>query len=202
MEQGKLIVFEGISGTGKETQAKRLARFLTEQGKKTRIVYHPSPDLKQILTSWRKDRTIDSITEVYLLLADRSDRVRQEIEPALSRGEWVVSLRSYISALVYQGKTPAERRWIAGEFRRFEPESDILFYFDISPNVARERILSRNKKTGEPVGRYESLEELTRRRRNYNEVLRTVPHVTIHAERTVDRIFRDITTYIASHYKL
>ena len=200
--KGKLIVFEGISGTGKETQAKKLAAYLIGKKQKVNVVYHPSPELKKILSSWKTTRNIHADSEVYLLLADRSDRVQQAIQPSLKQGEWVISLRSSISALVYQGITQKDRMWIAQEFRRFEPEPDVLFYFDISPAVARERILSRNRKTGEPVGRFESLEELTRRRRYYSEVLRAIPHVTIDAERTFDQVFGDITSYIVRHYKL
>ena len=202
MSKGAFIVFEGISGTGKETQAKKLAAYLIGKKQKVRIVYHPSPELKKILSSWKTTRNIHADSEVYLLLADRSDRVQQAIQPFLKRGEWVVSIRSSISALVYQGKTRTDRTWIAQEFRRFEPELDVLFYFDILPEVARERILSRNRKTGEPVGRFESLEELTRRRHNYSEVLRAIPHVTIDAGRTVEQVFGDVTSYIVRHYKL
>ena len=51
MKKGKLITLEGISGTGKETQAKLLQKFLGGRGIKAEIVYHPSPDLKKIFKS-------------------------------------------------------------------------------------------------------------------------------------------------------
>ena len=112
MKRGKLIVFEGISGTGKETQAKLLRDYLSKQKITTQIVYHPTPEMKTILSTWRKLRKIDSIPQVYLLLADRADRVRKVILPALNRGDWVISLRSYLSALVYQGRSEKDRDWI------------------------------------------------------------------------------------------
>ena len=127
IHQGKLIVFEGISGTGKETQAKLLKKYLTSKGILSQIVYHPTPDLKEVLSLWRKKRAIDHSTEIYLLLADRSDRVRQAIKPALAKGEWVISLRNWMSALVYQATTAEERSWVTQEFARFEPKSDHLF---------------------------------------------------------------------------
>jgi dTMP kinase len=197
MMKGKYIVFEGISGTGKETQAKRLMKFLTHQHKIVHVVYHPTPDLKQIIMTWRKERNIDSVTEAYFLLADRSDRVRQVIGPSLQRGEWVVSLRNYVSALVYQGNTRAEQTQIMHEFLRFEPKPDILFYFDIAPTVSRDRVLERHKKTGEPIGQFESQSELTKRLHKYHQILRTIPHVTLNAERTVDQIHKEIISRIS-----
>src|SRR3989338_5832562 len=101
MKNGKLIVFEGISGTGKDTQAKLLHTYLANKRITSQIVFHPTPDLKEVLRVWRKNRSIDHITEIYLLLADRWDRERQVFKPALARGEWVISLRNSLSALDY-----------------------------------------------------------------------------------------------------
>ena len=188
MTKGKLIVFEGISGTGKETQAKLLGDFLSRKGIQSTIVYHPSPQLKEILSAWRKERSIDHIAEIYLLLADRQSRVRQLIVPALTRGEWVIILRSWVSALVYQGKTEKEKSWIAREFGAFEPIPDYLFYFDIDPDVAYKRAKDRHEKTGEPMGKFETLVLLNQMRNRYQQVLKTIPHKTIDASLSIESI--------------
>ncbi len=192
MKRGKLIVFEGVSGTGKETQAKLLQKFLTKKGIISHIVFHPSPELKEILSKWRKDRAIDEVTETYLLLADRSSRVRQDILPALEKGEWVISLRNYVSGLVYQGKTEARRRWIAKEFSRFEPKPDFLFHFDITPKDAMKRILKR----GEPLGKFETPNLLNEKRNNYRKVLKNIPHITIDVSSSINEIHRNMLKYI------
>lgn len=194
MKQGKLIVFEGISGTGKETQAKLLKKALSAKGIKSNIVYHPTPELKVLLSSWRKKRKIDHISEVYFLLADRGDRVRQVILPALARGEWVISLRSWISALVYQGKTDDERNWIAHEFSHVEPQADAVFFFDITPKEALARITKRHKDTGEPLGKFETPERLKEKRDAYEEVLSQVPHVRVDAGASIEAIAAHIRT--------
>lgn len=189
---GKLIVFEGISGTGKETQAKLLHEYLATRGIKSQIVYHPSPELKAILFQWRKTRHIDHVSEAYFLLADRYDRVRQVIKPTLARGEWVICLRNWVSALVYQAKTPEERTWITQEFFRFEPKPDVLFFFDITPDAAMKRIIKRRKETGEPLGHFETKEHLYEKRKKYELILKTISHIRIDASQSVDIMHHNI----------
>lgn len=192
INHGKLIVLEGISGTGKETQAKLLKEYLTSKGIVSHIVFHPTPDLKEVLSAWRKNRSIDHITEIYLLLADRSDRVRQVIKPALEKGEWVISLRNWISALVYQATTPEERTWVVQEFARFEPTPDILFFFDLKPEAALARITKRHKETGEALGKFETPELLHEKCHAYQSALKHIPHVTIDAFQSIKKIHQDI----------
>ncbi len=197
MKRGKLIVFEGISGTGKETQAKLLQALLKKKSITSRIVYHPSPELKPLLSSWRRERKIDSATEVYLLMADRYDRVRQVIRPALEKGEWVICLRNWVSALVYQAQTEDERHWIAHEFSHFEPEPDYLFWFDITPKEAMARIKKRHEQTGEELGKFETIEHLTQKRSAYGHVMNHVASVRIDAERTIEQIHDEILASVA-----
>lgn len=196
MKKGKLIVFEGISGTGKETQAKLLSQYLTRKRIKNIIVYHPSPELKEVLFTWRKARTIDHISEIYFLLADCYNRVQQTINPALSRGEWVISLRNFVSALVYQGKTAKDRKYIKKEFQWFEPKPDVLFFFDITPEAAMARIMKRHQETEEPLGKFETKEQLTEKQKKYRLVLRTIPHYVVDATRPIEVVHQEIIKVI------
>ena len=196
MKKEKLIVFEGISGTGKETQAKLLRDYLSKQKITTQIVYHPTPEMKTILSTWRKLRNIDRLTEVYLLMADRSDRVRQIIQPALKRGDWVISLRNYVSALVYQGRSEKDRDWISREFAHFEPQPDYLFYFDIDPVHVLSRIKKRYQETGEALGSFEKRELLEEKLAAYKKVLQMIPHITIDANLSIETIHSEIISHL------
>ncbi|MEK7165446.1 MAG: dTMP kinase [Patescibacteria group bacterium] len=194
--KGKFIVFEGVSGTGKETQAKLLKKFLERKKIITNVVFHPSPELKPLISEWKEVRQVDHITQVYLFLADRYDKVRQVINPALEQGEWVISLRSYVSAMVYQGKTRDEKIWIKNEFLRFEPKPDRLYYFDISPKIALERIKKRYQETGEKLGFYEKMDLLSEKRQAYKDVLQKMRHVNIDAGQTIENIHRQILSHL------
>lgn len=188
MKRGKFIVFEGISGTGKETQANLLQKYLSSRKIQSQIVYHPSPELKDILHLWRKNRNIDHVSEAYFLLADRYNRVTEVIKPALAKGEWVISLRSWVSALVYQAQTQKDREYLTKEFACFEPKPDFLFYFDIDPSAAYERTLKRQKETGEALGKFETIEQLNLMRRNYKEVMTRVPYIHIEAGKSIQHV--------------
>lgn len=196
MKRGKFIVFEGISGTGKETQAKLLQEYLAKRGDKSQIVYHPSTELKETLSLWRKTRNIDHVSETYFLLADRYDRVRQVIKPALARGEWVISLRNWVSALVYQAKTSLDRTHFTEEFARFEPKPDFLLFFDITPEEAIDRITKRHKKTGEALGKFETREHLSKKRAAYRAILQSINHIRIDASNSIENIHTQIVNLV------
>ncbi len=196
MKKGKLIVFEGISGTGKETQAKLLKDYFIKKGITVQIVYHPSPEMKELLSFWRKERNIDYISEAYFLLADRYNRMQEVIKPALGRGEWVISLRNYVSALVYQGKTERDREYLQKEFAWFEPEPDKLFYFHLTPEQALARINKRHEKTGEAIGKFETIEALREKYQRYHEILASIPHVVIDAGQSINHVHKQIIEHI------
>lgn len=176
--KGKLIVFEGISGTGKETQAKLLKKYLLSRGIISHIVFHPSPSLKPKL----RKATVSE--QIQLLVADRADRVKHFIIPALSRGEWVISLRNWVSAQVYQGDGES--------VKKVDLLPDWLFYFDIAPYGAMQRIESR----GETRGMYETMKLLNEKRKKYKEVLKNIPHITIDAGQSIDDIAANVLKYI------
>ncbi|OGK20517.1 dTMP kinase [Candidatus Roizmanbacteria bacterium RIFCSPHIGHO2_02_FULL_37_15] len=189
---GKLIIFEGISGTGKETQARLLAEYLNKQGEKVEIVFHPTPEMKEILKLWRKQKR-DDFSEVFFFLADRFNVMQKKVLPALKQGKTVISLRSYISSLVYQAKTQYQLDLVNYLYSNFEPLPDIVFYFDLKPEIALARIESRTKKTGEEKGKFEKLNLLKEKRRKYKQVIKKFKHVvTLDAVRSIDELHKDI----------
>lgn len=103
---GSFIVFEGLDGCGKTTQAKMLADFFAKQGVKYLHVREPGGtavgdrlrrlllDPETVLTRWG---------EVLLLAAARAQLVQDVIRPALSEGTVVICDRYLFSSLAYQG---------------------------------------------------------------------------------------------------
>src|SRR5207248_11760113 len=86
-----LITFEGSEGCGKSTQMKRLAPRLEKWG------------IRHLLQHSEDNHAMTPETELLLFEASRSQLVREEIQSALRRGEWVICERFLDSTTGYQG---------------------------------------------------------------------------------------------------
>ena len=142
--RGRLLVFEGIDGSGKTTQVRRVATAMdalatfepgdTPLGKALRaVVLDPSV-------------TMSPLAELMVMAADRAQHVAEVIEPALASGRDVVCDRFSGSTLAYQGygrglELDAVRRVTAVAAGGLEPDATILL--DCPPVVARDRLGGR-----------------------------------------------------------
>jgi dTMP kinase len=197
---GRFLVFEGISGTGKETAAKNLKKYLQSRGKKVEIIFHPSPRWKETVKQWRQD-PIDPMVEAFLLVADRLDHVQRFIMPALKKGEWVISLRCYLSALVYQAKTKEEVALVNFLFSWFRPTPDRIFFFDLKPETALSRVRKRHRETGEEYGKFEKLKLLAQKRARYKKLLKQIPNTTtIDASKPVEGVFEQVKSVVEKEF--
>ena len=110
---GKFIVFEGIDGSGKTTQINQLSKWLVSTDlipKNNQLVITREPggtklgkSIRSLLLDTSKEKSPDSITELLLYAADRSQHVNEIIRPTLNKGDWVISDRFCGSTLAYQG---------------------------------------------------------------------------------------------------
>ena len=106
MTRGRFVVLEGGDGSGKSTQAARLAAWLRDRGLTVCETFEPGAGaigavIRELLLHGTEPVT--PVTEALLMAADRAQHVATEIEPALARGDWVVCDRYVPSSLVYQG---------------------------------------------------------------------------------------------------
>lgn len=104
--KGRFIVFEGLDGCGKSTQAQLLADYFCRRGVEYLHVREPGgtdvgDKLRQILLD--PDTVLTRWGEVLLLAAARAQLVQDVIRPALNRGVIVVCDRYLFSSLAYQG---------------------------------------------------------------------------------------------------
>ena len=105
--RGLFITFEGMDGSGKTTQMRRLAERLRGLGRTVVETVEPggppiSMKIRRILLD-SANQELSPVAEVLLYFASRSQNVDQWIAPALARGEIVLSDRFTDSSLVYQG---------------------------------------------------------------------------------------------------
>jgi len=143
--RGVLIVFEGIDGSGKTTQARTLVRRLKQEGHEAVFFREP--------TRGRWGREIrrhavraDSLTpeqELELFVKDRRENVVENLIPALEGGRVVVLDRYYYSTIAYQGAKGLDRERIRGLNEAFAVPPDLVIILDVPAEAGLVRIGGR-----------------------------------------------------------
>jgi len=105
--RGVLITFEGVEGSGKSTQAERLARRLASVGVPSLATREPGGTeigeaVRDILLN-PQHHAMHGLTELFLYLASRNQLVREKVMPALAEGKVVILDRFADSSTAYQG---------------------------------------------------------------------------------------------------
>ncbi|THF72087.1 MAG: dTMP kinase, partial [Methylophaga nitratireducenticrescens] len=104
---GKFISIEGIEGAGKSTQLQFIADYLRSHGKQVVVTREPGgtrlgEEIREVLLK-PTDQAMAEDTELLLMFAARAEHIKQVIEPALKRGDWVLSDRFVDATFAYQG---------------------------------------------------------------------------------------------------
>jgi dTMP kinase len=172
--RGRLIVLEGIDGSGTTTQTERLVEHLRRRGRTAVSTREPSAGpvgrlLREVLLGHHRisrDVSLDGRTMALLFAADRFDHLQREVEPLLAAGNDVVSDRYLMSSLAYQAEE-ADRAWVALLARGIRPP-DLTILLDIPIEVAAQRRLL----AGRPEERYDADSYLSRVADNYRRLAR------------------------------
>ena len=144
MAFGKFITFEGIDGAGKSTHLAYVADLLRERGKQVIVTREPGgTPLGEKLRELLLREKMHLETEALLMFASRREHIAQVIEPALQRGDWVISDRFTDATFAYQGggrklaldKLETLERWVHPNL-----QPDLTLLFDVPLEVARARL--------------------------------------------------------------
>ncbi len=175
--QGKFIVFEGIDGSGKTTLIDTLKKELSDNFFFTREPY--GTDLKNnmqhIIQHCMAQK--DDMAAMLAFSLERSYHIKNYIIPKLDKGKSVISDRSIISTLAYQGITlPIDL--IAKIYNATNHGIVInqVFFCSIDPHIAHQRIKSRQK--DDFLDDY-YLAKLTDINTNYQRILASYPNTHV-----------------------
>jgi dTMP kinase len=146
------IVFEGGEGSGKSTQAARLAQFLRDKGLTVLETREPggtplAEDIRNVFKSVPKSGDVPTPrTELLLVMAARAQHIEKTILPALAEGKWIICDRFLDSSYIYQGfrggLAKAEIDTVAAPIvDRLQP--DLTFVLRVDMVTAHERLKSR-----------------------------------------------------------
>ena len=142
---GLFLSFEGIDGSGKSTQARRLADTLRGKGHAVTLTREPggSPgaeEIRRLVLEGATDRW-SAETEILLFTAARRDHLEKTIRPALARGEIVISDRFADSTRIFQGITRGDLSATVDQLHALmigvEPDLTLLFDLDPFKGLAR-----------------------------------------------------------------
>ena len=139
LKRGLLITFEGAEGSGKSTQIKLLADYLTQRNFKVLVLREPgsttfSEGIRKILLD-KKNHFICEKVELLLYLAARAQLVKEKIIPALKEKTIILCDRFQDSTLVYQGYgLGLDKKIISmmGKFATGDIVPDLTFLLDIA----------------------------------------------------------------------
>ncbi|UWQ94857.1 dTMP kinase [Rhodobacteraceae bacterium M385] len=144
------ISLEGIDGSGKSTQTKRLVEWLQAQGRDPIRTREPggsagAEEIRRLLVEGDPDRW-SAETEILLFTAARRDHLERTIRPALAAGRDVVTDRFADSTRVYQGATRGDLRGLVDRIHAaaIDVEPDLTLILDMDPELALSRGLARD----------------------------------------------------------
>jgi dTMP kinase len=189
---GRLIVIEGIDGAGTTTQTQRLSEWMNERGLSAHPTREPStgPVGRLLREALRGGESISGTAMALLFAADRMDHLHREIEPALRRGQHVISDRYTLSSLAYQAEE-SDRDFVAAiNARALRP--DLTLYLRVDAKKAA----ARRAAAGRETERYDALELQERIAKNYDVLAERLASeqriVTVDGEESVEKVQLDL----------
>lgn len=141
--RGRFITFEGIDGAGKSTHIEWVAERLRERATVVTTREPGGTPLGEDLRGLLLHRKMDLETEALLMFAARREHIAEVIEPALARGDWVISDRFTDATFAYQGGgrgLPRERLEVLEQWVQGDLQPDLTLLFDVPLETAAQRL--------------------------------------------------------------
>ena len=193
------VVFEGIDGAGTSTQIKLLS-----EKDKERFVCTAEPTSKETGRFLRRmlsgEFSVDEKTNAFLFAADRCEHIygKGGVIEEINKGKIVLSDRYFFSSLAYQSVSCGKEipEFVNSAF----PLPEILFYFQINPEISLGRVNAR----GEKKEIYEKIEIQKKIAAQYDAVINEYEKaeknggmkiVRIDASKSIEEISEEIYKY-------
>ena len=139
---GKLIVVEGVDGSGKSTQLNLLRNWLEDRGQKVIFTeWNSSKLISKTIKEAKRSNSLIPVTFSLLHATDFADRVENVIKPALKAGLTVLADRYCYTAFARDVARGVDRDWVRNLYE-FSIKPDAAFYFQVPIAVSLQRISS------------------------------------------------------------
>ena len=151
--KGIYLILEGVVGTGKTTQANNLLIYLKQKYPNKEVILTREPGGTEISETIRKlvqgtkfDEDMVPECEAYLYAASRAQSLRKIVMPVLEKGGIVISDRSFISSLAYQGftrKLGIDKVLEINKIAIEKTEPDLILFFILDPEIGLSRTFDK-----------------------------------------------------------
>lgn len=211
-QTGLFISFEGIDGAGKSSHIGALADVFRAQGRVVTLTREPGgTPLAEKLRQLLLNDAMDPLCEALLMFAARRDHLQQVIEPALARGEVVISDRFTDATFAYQGGgrgfdltvLSTLEGWVQALPERENGgqklrQPDLTLWFDLAPEVAAARLA--NAREPDKFERESALFFL-RVRSGYAQRCQADPgrFARIEADQPREQVWADVQAAVSQH---
>ena len=201
-EPGRLLVFEGLDGSGKSTQARLVAKWLGARGYRVFFTEWNSSELvSDTIRRGKKKGLLTPTTFSLLHATDFADRFERHILPPLRAGYIVICDRYVYTAFVRDAARGCDVTWVRNMYA-FAPPPDKVFYFRVPVAVSLARkIASRQKisyyEAGMDLGLSNDVAESYERfqarlKKEYEQSISRDGFTVIDAARPVERVHADL----------
>lgn len=193
--RGKFIVFEGLDGSGQDTQIALLEKHLKARGKKVVVTSEPSHNLiGGLLRSLLRAHWKMSNTGMQLLYcADRAHHLEVEVAPVLEKGHHVICGRYILSTIAY-GSLDNDRKWLEALNEKFMMP-DVTIFLKVSPKECMRRINGSRSST-ELFEKQKKLEKVFKMYLKLAADKKYKNVYVINGERSIDEVAKDVVKII------
>jgi len=200
MKKGKLLVFEGIDGSGKSTRAVIAFEYLKKIGLTVLFLTEPAKGflgekIREIVMF--SNERISLLSQVFLFSANRAHFYETVIEPALNIGTWIVMDRSWISTIAYQGwgegfgdSNILDSIDLITQMAIKKIKFDLCVLCDLSVEVALQRIATRGQK--KDYFEKKQIDYAERMRKGYLDAITRYSDLNFHVLDTGDNLNGDV----------
>lgn len=194
---GKFIVFDGLDGSGKSTQAELLKNFLIEKGRQVILTKEPTKDSKagkKIRQVLDKKETIPPKKFQELFTEDRKEHLENIIIPALKENKIAISDRYFFSTFTYGVSEGLNLNWLI-KLNNKCLLSDLTFFLKVSPEI----YVSRIEKRGVSKTYFEEKEKLSKVWQTYEILTDHFKNINIiNGEKSKEEVFFQIKKIVLS----
>ena len=215
MSRGFFVTFEGLDGSGKSTQIRKLAQWLEAEGRRVTVTRQPGGtrigDRIRALLLDSRTESLAPLTELGLMFSDRAQAIAETIQPALEQSNVVLCDRYTDSTEAYQGGgrqlgSKIVLQLHAAMCQNLWPDLTVLLLPDFNRSLDRARHRNaRNARKGQDEKRFEREDELFYRRvyDKYREIEAREPSrvITIEGDASIEHVHEQIVKAVADRLK-